>query len=244
MAANNGAAKYNFNSFQEIKSHSSILYNERMAILFYLLDMKNLVLHKTNSIDSIYDVHSVLRQIYKNIRMLLRFNDTVRITMNLETKDRGIYTIDVAMSVVEKMIRYCEQNGFTEKKIYIIIQELDNAEMIIKDILQYFHYFIRPDFSQKPDVERATEKYKEMADAKTIEELQELVGKSNKIDFAGLGAERIERNIESIEYDPNVDGDLSEYTNEEDDELYMDDDDNDFNIEDSYDADDDKLEDS
>ena len=39
MAVQTGApaASYKFNSFQEIKSHSSILYNERMAILFYLL---------------------------------------------------------------------------------------------------------------------------------------------------------------------------------------------------------------
>ena len=119
MAANNGAAKYKFNNFQEIKSHSSILYNERMAILFYLLDMKNLVLHKTRTVDAIYDVHSVLRQIYKNIRMLLRFNDTIRVTMNLETKDRGIYTIDIAMSMIDKMIKYCEVDGFTEKRLYI-----------------------------------------------------------------------------------------------------------------------------
>jgi hypothetical protein len=228
MTMSDGAAKYNFNNFKEIKSHSSILYNERMAILFYLLDMKNLVLHKTRSIDAIYDVHSVLRQIYKNIRMLLRFNDTVRVTMNIETKDRGIYTIDIAMSVIDKMIKYCEQYGFTEKRLYIIIQELDNAEMVIKDILQYFHYFIRPDFSQKPDVETATEKYKDMADTRTVEELRELVGKNNKIDFQGLGSERIERNVETIEYNPETDGDLSEYMNEDDDELYMDDDEEDI----------------
>jgi len=96
-----GAAKFQFNNFQEIKSHSSILYNERMAILFYLLDMKNLVMHKNKSLEGIYDVHSVLRQIYKNIRMLIRFNDTMRVSMNIETKDRGIYVTDIVMKTIQ-----------------------------------------------------------------------------------------------------------------------------------------------
>jgi len=223
MAINNGSAKYKFNNFQEIKSHSSILYNERMAILFYLLDMKNLSMHKNRNINSIYETHSILRQIYKNTRMLLKFNDTIRVTMNLETKERGIYTIDVAMGTIMKMIMFCEEEGFTEKRVHIIIQELDNAEMMLKDILQYFHYFIRPDFRQKPDVDRATEKYKEIADMKTIEELRDIVGKRNKIDFEALGSERINVDDDDIKYDPNVDGDLSEY-DEDKEEIEIDED--------------------
>jgi hypothetical protein len=211
MTGSSGAAKYNFNSFQEIKSHSSILYNERMAILFYLLDMKNLVMHNTKAIDSIYEVHSVIRQIYKNVRMLLRFNPTVRVTMNLETKDEGIYTIDVAMATIDKMMKYCEQHGYTEKRLYILIQELDNAEMIIKDVMQYFHYFIRPDFRQKPDVDMATEKYKEIADNRTVGELRELVGKSHKVDFESLGSERVVLQHDAEDYDPQIDGPLEDY---------------------------------
>jgi hypothetical protein len=211
-----GAAKFNFNSFQEIKSHSSILYNERMAILFYLLDMKNLNMHKSKSIESIYDVYSVIKQIYKNIRMLLRFNPTVRATLRIETKDPGIYTIDVAISLIEKMINFCEANGFTEKKLAIIITELDNVEMMMKDILQYFSYFIRPDFKQKPDVEMATERYKQIVDSRTLEELKEIVGKSHQIDFESLGSDRIELLNTEIEYDPAVDGDLDEYMDEDD----------------------------
>lgn len=210
-----GAAKFNFNSFQEIKSHSSILYNERMAILFYLLDMKNLVMHKSKSIDSIYEVYSVIKQIYKNVRMLLRFNPTVRATLRIETKDPGIYTVDVAISLIEKMISFCEANGFTEKKVSIIVTELDNVEMMMKDILQYFQYFIRPDFKQKPDVEMATERYKEIVDARTLEELKEIVGKSHQIDFESLGSDRIEIQNREIEYDPSVDGDLDEYMDED-----------------------------
>lgn len=219
------AAKFKFNNFQEIKSHSSVLYNERMAILFYLLDMKNLLMHKTKSIDAIYDVHSVLRQIYKNVRMLLRFNDTVRVTMNLETKDPGVYTIDVAMGTVSKLLKYCEVNDFTVKRMDIIMQELDNAELLLKDIMQYFHYFIRPDFKQKPDVDMATEKYKEMADKQTIEQLQSIAGRSHQVDFESLGSERVEPETDTIDYDPTVDGDMSEYFNEEEELLLSDDND-------------------
>lgn len=216
MGNSKSAAKYKFNNFQQIKSHSSVLYNERMAILFYLLDMKNLQLHKDKSVDSMYEVYSVLNQIYKNVRMLLRFNDTVRVSMNLETKERGVYTIDVMMGLINNMIEYCEGHGFTEKKLRIIIQELDNAEMVIKEVMQYFHYFIRPDFKQKPDVNRATAKYKEMADKKTVEELRELAGKKNKINFDELGSERIEKRNEKVSYNPETDGSLENYVKQND----------------------------
>jgi len=86
-----------------------------------------------------------------------------------------------------------------------LVQELNKVEMMVKDVLQYFHYFIRPDFRQKPDVELATEKYKEIADKRTIEELKDIVGKRNKIDFEGLGTTRIEINQE-VEFDEAVDG--------------------------------------
>jgi hypothetical protein len=227
MGKTDGAAKYKFNNFQEIKSHSSILYNERMAILFYLLDMKNLIMHKTKRIDTLYDVHSVLLQIYKNIRMLLRFNPTVRATMHIDTKDDGVYTIDVAMGMLKKMFEFCETQGFTEKRINIIMNELDNSEMLIKDILQYFHYFIRPDFRQKPDIDVATERYNDMADKLTIEQLHEVVGKNHTIDFEALGSERIELENSAIEYDPEIDGPLSEYEEEDSEIELVDDEDED-----------------
>jgi len=214
-------AGYNFNTVQEIKSHSSILYNQRMAILFYLLDMKNLTLHRNKDINSIYDVFAHIKQIYKNTRMLLRFNDSVRVSLNLETKDRGIYTIDVALALLEKMIQWCDNNSYSMRKIDIIIHEMDNVEMLIKEILQYFAYFIRPDFSQKPDVDVATEKYKMIADARTVEELREIVGRKHTIDFAALGSERIEIDSDKIEYDPLIDGDLSEYKDDDDDGIEL-----------------------
>jgi len=209
MASNTPAAGFNFNTFTEIKSHSSILFNERLAILFYLLDMKSITMNTHYNISDMLEVRATLLQIYKNVRTLLRNNPTVRATLNLETKDEGIYITDIANGMIDKMIKYCESNGYTTKKIYIIVQELNRFEMMIKDVLQYFHYFIRPDFRQKPDIEMATEKYKEIADKKTIEELKEIVGKNHNVDFEGLGTTKIEISDE-IEYDKSVDGELTE----------------------------------
>lgn len=204
------AASFKFNNFQEIKSHSSILYNERMAILFYLLDMHSIEMNKYYDSGEILQVRALLLQIYKNIRMLLRNNPTVRATLNLETKDEGSYVTDVAWGIIDSMVKYCETYGWTAKRNYILSMELNKLEMMIKDIMQYFHYFIRPDFRQKPDVDIATESYKEIADKTTIEELKKLVGKNHGIDFEGLGSTRISVN-EELE-------DMSEVDEEEDDE--------------------------
>lgn len=199
------AASYGFNSFQEIKSHSSILYNERMAILFYLLDMNSIELNTSYSIDYLMKVKGILTQIYKNIRTLIRNNPTMRATLNLDTKDNGIYVPDIAMSVIDNMIMWCDGNGYSTGKVYVITKKMNELEMMMKDILQYYHYFIRPDFRQKPDIEIATEKYKEIADERTIDELRAIVGKTHNVDFESLGSSRVELKNE-IEYDKIVDG--------------------------------------
>lgn len=209
----NPAASFNFNTFQEIKSHSSILYNERMAILFYLLDMRSIEMNTSQEVDKVLEVRAILKQIYKNIRTLIRNNPTVRATLNLDTKDEGIYVPDVVMGLIDKMTEFCQQDEYTEKRIFIIVNELNNLEMIIKDILQYFHYFIRPDFRQKPDIDMATERYKEIADKNTVDELRRIVGKNHNIDFNSLGSSRIEINP-NIPYEESVDGEIEE---EEDD---------------------------
>lgn len=200
------AAGYKFNTFQEIKSHSSILFNERLAILFYLLDMKGITMNTYHRVDEMLEVRGIIKQVYKNVRTLIRNNPTMRATLNLDTQDGGIYITDLGLSIIDKMIEHCENEGYTTRKVYILIEELNKIEMIIKDILQYYHYFIRPDFRQKPDIEIATEKYKEIADDKTLEELREIVGKRNAIDFEGLGSSRIELTHE-VKFDKNLDGD-------------------------------------
>jgi len=195
------SAGYKFNTFQEIKSHSSILYNERMAILFYMLDMKSIEMNASYGVGGILQVRSILKQIYKNIRMLLRNNPMVRATLNLETNDPGIYITDVTIGLIDRMIEHCESRGYTTKRVYIIVQELNNFETMVKDVLQYFHYFIRPEFRQKPDVEMATEKYKEMADRRTVDELKAIVGKRHRIDFEGLGSSRVELQAPEVDED-------------------------------------------
>jgi hypothetical protein len=188
----NPAAGYKFNSFQEIRSHSSILYNERLAILFYLLDMRAIDMNTNYRVEDIMYVRALLKQIYKNMRMLVRFNPVARASLNLETKDGGIYVTDVALGMIDGMIDYCEVNGYTARRIYILARELDKFEMLIKDVLQYYNYFIRPEFRQKPDIDVATERYMEIADKNTIEELRSIVGRNSKIDFESLGSKRIE----------------------------------------------------
>lgn len=185
------AAGYNVNSFQEIKSHSAWLFNERLALLFYIVDMDNLALHTYYRVDDMLKVKSELWQVYKNFRMLLRYNPICRASLNLDTKENGVYVTDVAFEMINQMVEFCEVNGYTTKRIYVLVKELDRVEIMLRDVLQYYHYFLRPDFRQKPDIEIATEQYKEIADDKTIDELKQVIGKNNRIDFDSLGATRI-----------------------------------------------------
>jgi len=104
------------------------------------------------------------------------------------------------------MIEYCQNTEWTQKKLYIIVNELNNLENTIKGVLQFQSYFVRPDFRQKPDVEIAVERYKEISDKRSLEQLRALAGKNSKIDFDSLGSSRVELKDE-IEYDPAVDGD-------------------------------------
>jgi len=210
------AASFKFNSFDEIKSHSSILFNERLAILWYMMDMHGIQMNTTSDISEVLQCRAILKQIYKNIRMLIRFNPTCRATLNLDTKDDGIYVPDVALSIIDRMIEHCEIEGYTMKKLYIVIQEINRVEMIIKDILQYFAYFIRPDFKQKPDLDIATDQYREMADQRTVAELRALVGRSSKIDFESLGSNRLE--IQQIDEEEGDNSDILEYSDEVDGE--------------------------
>jgi len=201
-------AGFNFNSFQEIKSHSSILFNERMAILFYWQDMIGIKMNQHYQVSDILHFRAILKQIYKNMRTLIRNNPIMRVTLNLETKDKGIYVPDLQLGMIDRMIEWCEVRGYTTKQVYILVNELNNAEMLIKDILQYFHYFIRPDFRQKPDIEIATERYKEMADKRTVDELKAIVGKKHGIDFDNLGSSKIDVNVNEIKHDSVVDEEL------------------------------------
>jgi hypothetical protein len=170
-----------------------------------MLDLRSIDMNMTYDVGKVLEVKSILWQLYKNMRMLFRFNPTMRSTMHLDTKEKGIYTTDIGFSLVNQMINHCEETGYTTRKLYIIAQELNKLEIVLKDVLQYFQYFIRPDFKQKPDIENATEKYKEMADKRTVDELRSLVGKHHTINWDELGSTRIAMN-KTEEYNRIVDG--------------------------------------
>ena len=87
--------------------------------------------------------------------------------------------------------------------------------MLIKDVLQYFNYFIRPEFRQKPDVEMATEYYKEIADKKTVDELRLLVGQKHKINFEELGNKSLELDGGIVEDYENTEEGVNRYLIEE-----------------------------
>ena len=131
-----------------------------------------------------------------------------------------MYITDIMFDTIEKMIQYCQQTEWTQKKIYIIAMEINKIDMVIKNVLQYYHYFIRPDFRQKPDIEIATERYKEIADKRTVEELRAIVGVKHKVDFDNLGSTKLDfkEQTENEEMDDDyVGGDLS-LINDEDKE--------------------------
>lgn len=136
----------------------------------------------------------------------------MRATLNLDTQIEGNYITDMMLSLIDKKIQYCESNEYTLRRCGILVDNLNEMQVLMRDILQYYHYFIRPDFSQKPDVDIATEGYKEIADKATIEQLKSILGKNHSIDFNTLGSSRIEikqqeqLEVDSVEEDIEGDG--------------------------------------
>jgi hypothetical protein len=175
-----------------------------------MLDLASINLNTIYNEPNILKMKAISYQIYKNVRPMIRNSYAVRNALNLETKVPGVYTIDLAFDTVEKMIQYCTFDAFTYKRCYIIAQHLNAVEIMLRDIMQFFSYFFRADFKQKPDIMVAAEKYKDMADKLTIEQLKEVIGKNNQIDFERLG---IVENISDIENDSinSIEKDDEEY---------------------------------
>lgn len=175
--------------FDKVNSHAADLFNERLAILWYMLDMDSILLNQTKSKEQFTKTKAIVYQIWKNIRTLVRNNLHCRRVLNLNTKEQGVYTVDVAFDILEKMYLWCENDkqGFTYQKLYIMCEHLNKIEQMLRDILQYFQYFMRTEYKQMPDILQAAEVYKAYADKLTVEQLKEVIGKRNKIDFEGLG---------------------------------------------------------
>jgi hypothetical protein len=176
--------------FDKVNSHAADLYNERLAILWYMLDMDSILLNQTYSKEQLSKTKAILYQIWKNIRTLVRNNIHCRRVLNLDTKEPGVYTVDVAFNLVDRMYIWCENDqkyGFTYQRLYIMADHINRVELMLRDILQYFQYFMRTEYKQMPDILQAAETYKQYADKITVEQLKEIIGKHNRIDFEGLG---------------------------------------------------------
>jgi hypothetical protein len=174
-------------TFESLTAHSSFLTNERIAYLFVELDFNSKNLNETYNTTYLKRTKSTLFQIWKNIRPLPQGSPTCRHVLKLNTKVEGLYTLDVAFQELEAKILYCEiYGGYTYKRNFLMTQELNRIETVIRSILQYFSYNFRPTYKQKPDVVEASISIKQNADKLTVEQLQAIAGPNNTVDFSSL----------------------------------------------------------
>ena len=191
----------------ELHVHSAGLFNERLAVLFYLLDMSSIEVNQSYNEGSIKKTNALLFQIWKNVRSLVRGNSVMRVELKLDTKHAGIYTLDIAFMQIRRMIAECEfKSGWTMRKAYIVGEQLNAVEVIIRDILQHHNYFMKPLFKTKPDILTASEEYKKNADALTLEELKGVMGARSRIDLEGI-AVRQRNPMLALEVESDLDDD-------------------------------------
>jgi len=200
---NNNWKKYSSGGYQqvnnEIKSHSSVLFNERLNTLFMMLDIETMDAEIRPTLRKVLKPKALLSSIWREIRPIVSNNPPVRNVLRLETSHPGIYTVDSGFAHVQECINYImenpEENNSYMNLIYII-QQLQSIEVIIREVLQYFKYFIRPDYAQKPDMNVASQKYKDMADKRTVEEFREILG-----DKAVFMKEGVELELDEEDFD-------------------------------------------
>lgn len=168
------------NSMKDIRSHSTTLFNNRLAVLFMDRDIyfTRLFSDRYNP-RHLKDAYSICHMIYLNIRPLVYNHPVLRTSLNLETSKKGIYVPDVAFALVERMIDECELEGYDRRKIFIMRETLKQVDQICMNILQFLNYFIRPNIKNRPDVMEITDVYKHKVDKLTVEEMRRLVGRSD-----------------------------------------------------------------
>lgn len=176
------------NQYSEIKSHSSVLYNERMNILFTMLNAEKIDLGINPDIKQILKVKSILEELWGNIRSLIFYAPMVRTKLKLDTDKSGIYTVDVGFFHIQECINHLMEapEEATYRRLDYIARQIKDVDILIKEVLQFFSYFIRPDYKQMPDFDTASERYKNLADKKTLEQLQSVIGKRSKDVFDSL----------------------------------------------------------
>lgn len=202
---------YKFNGGSDIATHSTGLTNQRIAWMFLKLDASSMDMNGWYRPSDIEETYSTMFQIWKNVRCFFSNHPHPRKTMKLDTGVTGVYTIDLALNAVRKQIFQCQMEGYTQRKAYIIANILNQSEEMLRAALQYFSYFIRSQERQKPELSDAAEFWKDKADSITVEQLREMVGKNNKIDWESVGDASI--NLEDLEDDEAQDGEAVEEDN-------------------------------
>lgn len=177
-----------YNEQDQLRSHSSALSNERIAFLLAQLDNYSIMANRDYDLPSIKNMKAVLFTLWKSVRALPTFSYNVRKRINLETQIEGVYTLDIAFDLIDaKLFSLMTKKEITYVDTYPLLKVLNKVELTIKDILQFFQYTFRQEHKQMPDVIKAAEEFKQVADKLTVQQLQEVIGKNHKIDFSNMG---------------------------------------------------------
>lgn len=183
-----------YNSFDsELKAHSSALTNERMSALISLYDEAMINANLDLKYENTEKALVYLKQIWKSFRPLVRANVYCRKDLKLDTIADGVYLPDVILRDIEERIYKMKlgQSKETMLSIRAINISLENIEILIRDIMQYFKFTFRPDARTKPDIHEATEMMLESIDKRTEEELLEIVGMRNHVKWSHYAKDKI-----------------------------------------------------
>lgn len=188
----NQAANYGFN---DIKSHSSFLFNNALAVLFYDLDQAMIDMNIRYDVPSVKRVRAVLKQVYNRVRPIFFNAPWIKYKFNLMTQVDGYYTTDFLIHKIDSQIRYCDSAGigYTEKYLHILAEELEDLYHTTTNILQSMSYFVRSNYQTKPDIDNAMQYYQGNVSKIALKQLKQIAGQDNKIDWSEFGEKRLER---------------------------------------------------
>ena len=162
---------------QEIRSHAAVLYNEHVTSLFIIFDDAFIEANSRPNIKKILRLKAILLSLWHNVRPIVALNQPTVKSLKLNTPKPGIYTPDVGIAHVEELIaEMMTYQSYTYQNLMYTIQQIENTCIIIREILQSFKYFMRVGEKQIPGINVASLKYREMADEKTVEEFNSILG--------------------------------------------------------------------
>jgi hypothetical protein len=187
---------------ESIKSHSSVLFNERLSQIFYVLEQESTDLKIKPTLNGLNRVYGLLSTLWKMIRPVVSMNPRCINAFRLNTDTPGIYIIDVGMHNVGQYLnsfRMSTTQLVDAQKFFQAIDDLDQVEISIRNILQFYNYFIRPEYQQKPDIHHAAERFRAMADENTLKELEQSLGKSARVKSATENDKALDMDFSDIE---------------------------------------------